>query len=280
MKKMVILTYRSQTSYLLINQLLKDYEVALIVFERRSFRRKLSLLNRRLKRLGIWRVGRQSLFLLWDRLFIVPASKEQIRQLLKDRDVSHPPHHIKTLDVPDINATEVLDAVRSAGPACGVVSGTSLLRDPLIKNVPVLLNLHVGITPRYRGVHGGFWAVYEGRPELAGVTIHQIDKGIDTGGIVAQANIRAEPSDTYRTLPVKQFLLGVPVMVEAVKKVLAGTHQTYSRTDLESKIWHSPTIGEYLEFHRRLKTVGKSHAIGLVGGVISEAVEMPSRQQE
>ena len=149
-----------------------------------------------------------------------------------------------------------------------------------MKSVPVLLNVHTGITPRYRGSHGAFWAVYEGKPELAGVTVLQIDAGIDTGGIVAQAVIEVEASDTYRTLPVKQSLAAVPLVMEAVERVLSGTHQTYRRADLEDKFWSSPTIGEYLEFHRRLKTVGQRHAIGLVGGVISEAVEMPSRQQE
>ena len=42
--------------------------------------------------------------------------------------------------------------------------------------------MHAGITPQYRGVHGGYWAVVNNDPEHCGVTIHFVDKGIDTGG--------------------------------------------------------------------------------------------------
>ncbi|MBI3760641.1 MAG: formyl transferase, partial [Chloroflexi bacterium] len=123
----------------------------------------------------------------------------------------------------------------------------------VLAKAPCFLNIHAGITPRYRGAHGAFWAVYEGRPELAGVTVHLVDTGVDTGSIVAQTAIEIDPrSDTPRTLVAKQYLAGAPLTVQAVEQALAGRLQTTQRSDLESRLWYSPTPSSYWRFRRRL----------------------------
>lgn len=48
-----------------------------------------------------------------------------------------------------------------------------------------ILNLHMSYLPYNRGAHPNFWSWIDGTP--AGVTIHEIDSGLDTGPIVAQA---------------------------------------------------------------------------------------------
>jgi methionyl-tRNA formyltransferase len=47
-----------------------------------------------------------------------------------------------------------------------------------------IINLHVSYLPFNRGSHPNFWAHYEGTP--SGVSIHEIDAGIDTGPIIFQ----------------------------------------------------------------------------------------------
>jgi hypothetical protein len=47
-----------------------------------------------------------------------------------------------------------------------------------------ILNWHTGILPRYRNVHTDFWAYVNNEPEGLGVTVFEIDEGIDTGRIV------------------------------------------------------------------------------------------------
>jgi folate-dependent phosphoribosylglycinamide formyltransferase PurN len=49
------------------------------------------------------------------------------------------------------------------------------------------VNIHVGITPKYRGVHGTYWALVNNDVENSGVTVHFVDEGIDTGNIINQA---------------------------------------------------------------------------------------------
>lgn len=54
-----------------------------------------------------------------------------------------------------------------------------------------VLNLHIAYLPWNRGSHPLFWAAYDGTP--VGVTIHEIDPGIDTGPICFQKEVNIDP---------------------------------------------------------------------------------------
>ncbi|MCL9783988.1 hypothetical protein M9194_21440 [Vibrio sp. S4M6] len=56
-----------------------------------------------------------------------------------------------------------------------------------------ILNLHISYLPYNRGAHPNFWSFYDNTP--AGVTIHLIDDGVDTGPIVKQKYVNFEESD-------------------------------------------------------------------------------------
>ena len=59
-----------------------------------------------------------------------------------------------------------------------------------------LLNLHQGVSPYFRGSGTNFWPFVLGKLEYVGVTVHQIDRGVDTGGIICHGfpNIMAQHS--------------------------------------------------------------------------------------
>jgi len=252
---LLILARRSDTAYLLINHLAERFNVAQVVFEAPNTRK---MLRYRLRTLGWWMVLGQLAFLIWDRLYIRPLSRPRIQQLLAGHDLRPPDSRIPTVDVPSVNGDGVKALLQACQPSVVVVSGTSIIAKKVLALAPRFVNIHCGITPRYRGVHGGFWAIYEGRPELAGTTVHVVDPSVDTGAIVGQATIEIYPDfDTYRTLPVKQYLAGLTLMEEAVCAALDGTLSPYQRDDMESRQWYSPTPGEYLRFVRRLRTLRK-----------------------
>jgi folate-dependent phosphoribosylglycinamide formyltransferase PurN len=70
-----------------------------------------------------------------------------------------------------------------------IIFGSSFLKgdliDFLIKNKA--LNIHMGISPYYRGSDCNFWALYDENPHLVGATIHYISKGLDSGPILYHA---------------------------------------------------------------------------------------------
>ncbi|MBI1282356.1 MAG: formyl transferase [Anaerolineaceae bacterium] len=248
-QSIIILASRDELSYLLITHLAKHFSIAKVVFEAPHTRK---MLRYRLKKLGAWTIAGQLAFLVLDRLFIRRQSRPLIEQLLKGHDASPPDGRIPTLEVDSVNGAEVTALLKEHKPQVVVVTGTGIIAKKILALAPTFINIHVGITPRYRGVHGGFWAVYEGRLDLAGTTIHRVDPGVDTGAIIAQVPITVEPNDTYRTLPVKQYLAALDAMTQAVQSALDGQLTTYERTDLDSQQWYSPTPLEYWRFLKQL----------------------------
>ena len=86
-----------------------------------------------------------------------------------------------------------------------------------------VLNMHAGITPRYRGVHGGYWALAEHHPEWVGTTVHLVDPGIDTGGILAQTTFEVSGEDTIATYPDLHLVHGLPLLGAQTEKWLSGS---------------------------------------------------------
>lgn len=78
-----------------------------------------------------------------------------------------------------------------------VVFGSSYIKgeliDFLIKHKAI--NIHMGVSPYYRGTDCNFWALYDGNPHLVGATIHLLSKGLDNGPMLyhAMSNIKTNP---------------------------------------------------------------------------------------
>src|SRR5580698_2790709 len=107
-------------------------------------------------------------------------------------------------------------------PEVVVVLGTRIIASAVLESVECpFVNLHAGITPRYRGLHGVYWALSEGRPDLAGTTVHVVDAGIDTGTVLGRAYVSAGPEDSIATYPYVGLVAGLPVLVDQVERLLA-----------------------------------------------------------
>lgn len=250
--RVAVLTNRQPLHYLLIRHLAERFDVGPVIYERQGLVRSVRLMARRSKRIGWGTVVGQLAFIAWDRWYERRRLRERIGRMLAGYDCTPPGAGLPQIEVDSISDEAAAQALEAAAPDVCVVSGTSILQANVLRQARVFLNIHAGITPRYRGAHGAFWAVYEGRPDLAGVTVHVVDAGIDTGGIVAQAPIQVAVDDTLRTLVVKQYLAALPLIVDAVRQALNGTLTVTQRDDLESRLWYSPTPADYWRFRRQL----------------------------
>jgi hypothetical protein len=93
-----------------------------------------------------------------------------------------------------------------------VVFGSSFIKGDLIKFLVAnrAINIHMGLSPYYRGCDCNFWALYDKRPDYVGSTIHLLSKGLDSGPILFHTLPKAEE--------VEPFLLGM----HAVKSAHSG----------------------------------------------------------
>jgi hypothetical protein len=80
-----------------------------------------------------------------------------------------------------------------------VVFGASYIKGPLCDALVErgTLNIHMGVSPYYRGSSTNFWAMYDNRPDLVGATIHLLSRGLDSGPMLFHALPRAEAVDPF-----------------------------------------------------------------------------------
>ncbi len=83
------------------------------------------------------------------------------------------------------------------------------------------VNIHASLLPAYRGAAPINWAIINGETRT-GVTIMQMDEGMDTGAVLAQEGIPIDPRDTAGTLTEKLAELGSWLIVDALSHIEAG----------------------------------------------------------
>ena len=125
--------------------------------------------------------------------------------------------------VDSVNSLETIELLARLEPYVVVVNGTRIISSRVLDSISCpVINTHAGVTPRYRGVHGGYWALAEGHPEEVGTTVHLVDNGIDTGRVLARARFDTSPADTIDTYPYLHLAAGLPLLIESVHTVLNG----------------------------------------------------------
>lgn len=108
---------------------------------------------------------------------------------------------------PDVNATSVIGLVERERPDLVLVSGTNLLKGPLIKAIGEtgrILNLHTGISPYVKGgPNCTNWCLAIGRYDLIGNTIMWLDEGIDSGNLAATERTPLSGDESLTELHIK-----------------------------------------------------------------------------
>lgn len=97
-----------------------------------------------------------------------------------------------------------------------------LRRDVLDALPDRVINLHISLLPYNRGADPTLWSVLEDTP--AGVTIHYIDEGVDTGDVIAQRGVEFLDDDTLATAYAKLQASMVELFIEAWPAISAGAN--------------------------------------------------------
>ncbi|MBW1781638.1 MAG: hypothetical protein JRL30_12960 [Deltaproteobacteria bacterium] len=107
--------------------------------------------------------------------------------------VSLTPDYSNSVRLPfgHINKKKYVDEIIALNPDLLVAYGCSIIKEFLLDAFSGrILNVHLGLSPYYRGTGTNFWPLVNGEPEFVGATFMFMNSGIDTGEIIHQ--IRAE----------------------------------------------------------------------------------------
>ena len=127
---------------------------------------------------------------------------------------------IPVLQPTKVRTPEFLEEIRSYQPDLMVVTAYGRILPGPVLNLPRLgtINVHGSLLPRYRGAAPIQRAVLNGDAET-GITIMQMDEGMDTGDILLPRRLAIEADDTAGTLAVKMADLGGRVLIEALERL-------------------------------------------------------------
>jgi len=228
------------------NYLAERFPECTIVYEQRESRK--DFLCRRIKKLGLLTVVGQVAFQTIAVPLLKKLSARRIGQIRAEFGLRSTPMAGHVLS--SVNSQQAIDLVKTLNPACIVLAGTRILSKEFLQSFHCpIINIHAGITPLYRGVHGAYWAIVEKRPELCGVTVHRVDAGIDTGQVLAQAVLKPCPDDNFVTYPWLQLGLEVRLLEKLLPDVIEGRVTPMEPFTSESKLRTHPTIWGY-SWHR------------------------------
>lgn len=92
--------------------------------------------------------------------------------------------------VPTLNGPQMVSILKQLAPDLALQNGAGILREQVF-TIPRLgtWNVHHGYLPAIRGGDSVLWALLEGRPDWVGCSLHMIDRGIDTGNVIARRKI-------------------------------------------------------------------------------------------
>ncbi|GAB0133347.1 hypothetical protein EsDP_00001759 [Epichloe bromicola] len=126
------------------------------------------------------------------------------------------------LVVDSVNCRDVWDAVDKWRPELTVVSGTKYIGKKLIARAGILINMHTGHLPEYKGNHAIFFALYDGAVDKIASTLHQLTPSLDSGDVLERVFPQVVPEDTEETLYTKCLEMSMDRCVDHVARFSNG----------------------------------------------------------
>lgn len=156
-------------------------------------------------------------------------------------------YNIPLIRTKDINSAKTYAELKSLEPDIIVSSFFNQILRKKIFDIPKLncVNIHAGLSQKYRGLTSYFWVLANNESE-SGVTIHEIDEGIDTGKIIAQKTVGIEKSDTAIGFFIKLSQECAELFLDSLDKI--EKRKSGPNNTSRSHYYSMPTKEAYREF--------------------------------
>lgn len=154
--------------------------------------------------------------------------------------------NIKLIVVNDINSDKSINMLTKIKPDILINAGAGIYKQTIVKTVSIgILNAHMGFLPYFRGMNVLEWSLFYDRQ--IGVTVHFIDKGIDTGDILMFKKIQIESGDTVEDLRDKSGIVNLELLSSVIESLSNGSLARTRQLKGEGK--------QFFVMHPRLKNL-------------------------
>lgn len=151
----------------------------------------------------------------------------------------------------DLNDEKVLKGLENIKPDLVVFTGGGLIRQPVLDRAGNgVLNCHMGLLPEFRGMDVVEWPILMKRPDQVGISVHFMDRGVDTGDILSVKKIPPISGETIPQLRDRMEPAMCQFLVDTCCDFLDGKA---TRTP------QSPTAGrQYFKMHATLNEIAQA----------------------
>ena len=149
---------------------------------------------------------------------------------------------LDTIHVQDINDQQVIDQLDEWGSDLTICYGTMYIKKKVRTACKVLINIHTGILPYYKGNQCIFFALYHDEYDKVGATLHLVTEKLDGGAILAIVKPPITAEDNEETLYAKSAEAGINGLVDIIKAFDNGE---------TIRAHHQPDIGKTYQHENR-----------------------------
>lgn len=189
--RIVVLIGAEQVPHRYVARTLAQLDNVSIVVARQPRRRLMERLIRAAKR--PWVTVPRKLLQLALRLTGESARRQaDLARVLGDPKI---PPSVRVYKTAGVNSHETQSLLRKLVPDILCVYGTLIASHATLSIAPLALNLHTGMSPRYRGADCEFWPLHQGELDWIGATVHRCTSDVDGGAIYRTEAAMLEPDD-------------------------------------------------------------------------------------
>lgn len=231
-----------------------------IVVLREKSERKFKRIKRELMRSGVLRFADVTAFRIYRKLFLAAEDEawekgeiERLKQIYPKAVetsvlISHSP-----------NSAEVEQFIKEKQPDIIIARCKVILKKRIFSLAKTgTFVMHPGICPEYRNAHGCFWALARGDFDKVGMTLLQIDEGVDTGPTYGYYSYDYDSlSESHTRIQNRVVTENLSKIEEKLKEIQQGTAERIPVEGRESQTWGHPWLTEYLAWKRRAKREGR-----------------------
>ena len=211
-------------STILLNHLAKKNKHWQVVGIVRSFlipAKSITQLNKRMGKAG-WKFV---FFMIWQVVvqgfaFLCSLLSTGLYKRMKPGWVVSIVKNIPTHNCFSINDVRTVQFIRNLEPDL-IVSAyfSQILKKPVLDSAKIgCINVHPGYLPMQRGAMNYFWVLANDKP-YAGVSVHWMDEGIDTGKVLSRKAFPIKPDDTQHKIKIYTAIIGLTLLKRALKKI-------------------------------------------------------------
>lgn len=244
--KIIILTVESEYSYILLRDLInqKPNEIKGIFISKQI---KYNKLIKFIKRKVFSGLGIKYYLARLIKAFKQNQTKTTVRELAKKNDI--PIYYTS-----DINLDSYISQIQNDKPDVII----SAYYDQIIKSelltIPTfgIINVHSSLLPKYRGVKPAFW-VLRNDEKVTGVTLHLVEKGLDTGDIIDQKEVPIFDTDSMDTLQKRIMVDGSKLLINCLNNINNNDYVLKKQNASDASYYSQPTKEDLKQF----KSLGK-----------------------